>query len=100
MNAVDILGFPVVTIGKTTKGRSGEWREEVFAHPRKKVYRKLIFEKDCLVGAILMGYVEDAGLIGHLIRSGGKSGRGGCYFSFGLSKLREIYLPDASRKTF
>ncbi len=95
MNAVDIMGLPLVTIGKTTQGRNNGWREEIFPHVRKGVYRKLLFEKDCLVGAILMGYVEDAGLIGHLIRSGGKSGRGESYFSFGLSKLREIYLPGA-----
>ena len=95
MNTVDILGFPVVTIGKVTKGNGNDWREEVFSHSRKRVYRKLLFERDRLVGAILTGYVEDAGLIGHLIRSRGTSGRGGCYFSFGLSKLRESYLPAA-----
>ena len=100
MNSVDILGFPVVTIGKTIQGRNDEWREEIFVHPRKRVYRKFLFEKDCFVGAILMGYVEDAGLIGHLVRSRGKSVRGDCYFSYGLSKLREIYLPEASRKVF
>lgn len=98
MNSVDVMGLPLVTIGKTIKGKNNGWREEIFAHARKGIYRKLLFEKDCLVGAILMGYVEDAGLIGHLIRSGSKSGRGECYFSFGLSKLREIYLPGAARE--
>ena len=95
MNTVTILGFPIIMIGKTTIGSGNEWREEVFAHKRA-VYRKFLFEKDRLVGAILMGYVRDAGLIGYLIGKGVKSDGAGGYFSLGQSKLRELYLPEAS----
>lgn len=95
MNAVTIFDFPVIMIGKTKKGSSNEWREEVFTNKRR-IYRKFLFERDRLVGAILMGCVRDAGLIGYLIRSGVNPGGPGCSFSFGQAKLREIYLPAAS----
>jgi len=101
MNTIEILDLPIITIGKTTMRRNvDEWKEEVFVHPRKRVYRKFFFEKDCLAGAILIGYVEDAGIIGNLIRSKRNIDHGDCHFSLGPLRPRHSYLPYAGGYDF
>ncbi len=56
-----------MTIGLTREG--ADQRVEVFSDG--DVYRKVVFEGDRLVGAILMGDVEHAGVLTSLIRSQG-----------------------------
>jgi NAD(P)H-nitrite reductase large subunit len=70
MNSITILGLPVATIGRTVlHGDINCISEEVFLNRDKKMYRKFVFKKNELVGAILIGNVKDAGLIGEVIRS-------------------------------
>ena len=101
MNTIEVLGLPIITIGKTAIKRDfDQWKEEVFVHPRKRVYRKFLFEKDRLVGAILIGHVEDAGMVGNLIRSRRKIDHGECHFCLGFSSPRRTYLPYAGGYEF
>jgi NAD(P)H-nitrite reductase large subunit len=117
MNTIEILDLPIITIGKTTPSPSplpagerdgvrdvkrgpDELREEAFVHPRKRVYRKFFFEKERLAGAILIGYVEDAGMIGNLIRSKRNIDHGDCHFSLGSLRPRHVYLPYAGGYEF
>lgn len=71
MNVTSVLGLPILTIGKT--GLAEEDADNVavktFLNDKKGIYRKFIIRDEVLIGAILMGHVDDGGLIGSLIRS-------------------------------
>ena len=65
MNVMETMGVPIASIGEI--GESGETAETVVTR-RNGVYRKLVLRDDRIVGAVLMGDVEDAGVIATMIR--------------------------------
>ncbi|HUV07296.1 MAG TPA: FAD-dependent oxidoreductase [Spirochaetia bacterium] len=65
MNVMETMGVPIASIGEI--GGSGETAETVVTR-RNGVYRKLVLRDDRIVGAVLMGDVEDAGVIATMIR--------------------------------
>ena len=67
--------------------------ETVFYNKPKKIYRKYFTKDDVLIGAILMGYVDDGGLIGSLIRSRTKIDPAEAGFDLGRLRYRLSYLP-------
>ncbi len=64
LNTFAPLGLKCASVG-LLNAESGE-REEIIRQDDKN-YRKLIFEGDRLVGAVMIGYVDEAGLLGHMI---------------------------------
>jgi NAD(P)H-nitrite reductase large subunit len=66
MNSVEIYGLPIMTMGLTNPTNE-EQIEAVYK--TKDIYRKLVFEDDRLVGAILVGNVNCGGVLTHIIRS-------------------------------
>jgi len=68
-NVCSFLGRTVASVG-VTRPENGDYQEVVYRNPAKGLYRKLVWnEKDQIVGAVLMGKVDDVGIIGNLIRS-------------------------------
>ena len=68
-NICGFLGSSVASVG-ITKPDDEDYVEVVSEDPAKGRYRKLVWnEKDELVGAVLMGKVEDIGIISNLIRN-------------------------------
>jgi NAD(P)H-nitrite reductase large subunit len=66
MNSVEFFGLPVISIGVT---KSKEPLEElVFSDDRNKIYKKLLIRGNLLVGAILLGKIQNAGVSLNLIR--------------------------------
>jgi NAD(P)H-nitrite reductase large subunit len=67
MNSIQVSHLPVMTMGLTTR----EVRDihEKAAFRKGKVYRKVIFHENKLVGATLVGDVGYGGVLTHLIRS-------------------------------
>lgn len=67
LNAVDLFGVPIVSLGLTLPCDEGY---EVLTryHPERGLYRKLVLKGDVLVGAVLMGEIEKAGVLAALIR--------------------------------
>jgi nitrite reductase (NADH) large subunit len=66
-NSLDLLGLPCITMGITNPGND---RFEVISkvRPEGKLYRKLVFKGDLIVGAIFIGEVRGAGAVSRLIR--------------------------------
>ena len=60
-NALEILGLPYITIG--TLEENTERGEYAQISAEKNLYRKLIFRGDRLIGALLLGDVDDAGIL-------------------------------------
>jgi NAD(P)H-nitrite reductase large subunit len=59
----------VASVG-ITKPAKGDYEEVVHREPMKGLYRKIVWNKaDEVVGAVLMGRVEDIGVINSLIKS-------------------------------
>jgi NAD(P)H-nitrite reductase large subunit len=66
LNAMELGGLPVVSVGDV-QARPGDG-VEVFAERRGQAYRKLVFSGDRLIGLILVGQIERAGIYQTLIR--------------------------------
>jgi NAD(P)H-nitrite reductase large subunit len=83
MNTTSVLGVPVASLGL--------WNPEpetVEVHTvldeRRRSYRKLVFRDDQLVGAVLVGKIEESGPLHNMIRS---------RTMFGLKKADLIAAP-------
>lgn len=68
MNSVQFGELPILSIGRQEPGPDGYSLSHY--DRRRGAYRRLVFEKDKLVGAILIGNIERGGLYTSLIRSG------------------------------
>lgn len=66
MNSVEIYNLPVMTMGITNQINE---THEVKAFRKGKVYRKLVFEGNRLVGAVLVGRIDYGGILTRFIRS-------------------------------
>ena len=66
MNSVEVYNLPVMTMGITNQ--TGDSRE-VRSFRKGKVYRKLVFEGNRLVGAVLVSQIDCAGVLTRFIRS-------------------------------
>ncbi len=68
-NVCNFLGRTVASVG-VAKPENGDYDEVIYREPMKGLYRKLVWnKKDELVGAVLMGKVEDIGVIRNLIKN-------------------------------
>ena len=66
MNSVEFFGLPVISMG-ITKPKEG-LEELVSSDDRSKVYKKLLIKENLIVGAILLGKINNAGVFLNLIR--------------------------------
>lgn len=66
-NAIEIMGLPLITIGVINAPNLEGW-EVQYVPGGSTSYRKLIYRDGILAGAILLGEVEDAGLLHSEIR--------------------------------
>lgn len=65
MNSIELSGLPLMAMG-LSKGNEGM---EVETFQKKGLYRKLVFNEDSLVGALLVGDVRYGGVLTQLIKS-------------------------------
>lgn len=65
MNSIELAGLPLMAMG-LSKGNEGM---EIETFQKKGLYRKLVFNEDSLVGALLVGDVRYGGVLTHLIKS-------------------------------
>lgn len=66
MNSVEVYDLPVMTMGITNQTSD---RHEVKTFRKGKVYRKLVFDGNRLVGAVLVGQVDYGGILTRFIRA-------------------------------
>ena len=67
MNAVELAGVPTVSVGKTDPQDEGYEIVEK-GDVKNSLYKKLVFKDDVLVGAILVGNIDRAGIYTGLIK--------------------------------
>jgi NAD(P)H-nitrite reductase large subunit len=67
MNSVELAGVPTISVGRTDPQEEGyEILEK--GDPKNSLYKKLIFKDNVLVGAILVGKIDRAGIYTGLIK--------------------------------
>ena len=66
LNAMELGGLPVISVGEVHRTTGADI--EVFAERHGSNYRKLVFRGDRLIGLILVGQIERAGVYQTLIR--------------------------------
>jgi nitrite reductase (NADH) large subunit len=67
LNALDVLGLPAASIGLTEPPDAAS---RAVRMTDGEVYRKLVLRDGRLLGAVLLGAVEDAGVLAGLVRTG------------------------------
>lgn len=96
MNSIEIFGLPLIALGET----AGEERGGEVLVARSKadaaVYKKLVLRDNHIVGALFLGEIERAGIVGGLIRDAVDVGA----FKDELLKesLGYIYVPKQYRE--
>ncbi|MGC8554199.1 MAG: NAD(P)/FAD-dependent oxidoreductase [Candidatus Acidulodesulfobacterium sp.] len=94
LNSVEIYGLPIVTIGLTNPSNE---TQSVFIFQDDNIYRKLVFDGEVLVGAILLGDISGSGILSAIIRQGLKCFKykdeflNGNIYSFVIDNEFEIY---------
>ncbi len=95
LNAVEIYGLPIVTIGLTNPANDSQ--KVYMFQDDEKVYRKLVYDGEVLVGAILLGDIAGSGILSAIIRQGLKCLKykdeflNGNIYSFVIDNEFEIY---------
>lgn len=71
MNSVEILGIPSISMGLTNIGDKEEKGIKVIKdfNPDKNTYKKVVIRNDRIVGVILIGNIERAGIYAGLIEN-------------------------------
>ncbi len=65
MNSLDFYGLPVISMGITRIDGNGF---QQFQKKTENTYRKLVLRDGCIVGAILVGQVQKAGILATLLK--------------------------------
>ncbi|HSO18925.1 MAG TPA: FAD-dependent oxidoreductase, partial [Desulfosarcina sp.] len=68
-NVIRIFGLDVMTAGVVNPAESDGCEVMAEASPRRRTYRKLVFREDRLVGMVMVGDIEQGGLLMNLIQS-------------------------------
>ena len=66
-NSIDFFGLPLISCG-ITKPKTKEFEILVKKDLRKNVYKKIVLKNNIIVGFILIGKIENAGIYRELIR--------------------------------
>lgn len=69
MNSIQFFDLPVISAGLAGL-RERDYDDELVAHPSPHNYRRLVFQGDRIVGFVLVGDVESAGIIRSLVEKG------------------------------
>lgn len=71
MNSVEILGIPSISMGLTNIGEEEEKGIEVLKdfNPDKNTYKKVVIRNNRIIGVILVGNIERAGIYAGLIKN-------------------------------
>lgn len=69
-NVIRIFGLDVMTAGLASPSEEDGCESASRSNLRKGIYRKLVFREDRLVGAVLVGDIDQGGVFMNLIRSG------------------------------
>ncbi len=68
-NVMRIFDLDLMTLGLANPGNDSQYDELKTHNPRNNVYRKLVFRKNVLVGAVLVNDIEQGGLFLALIQN-------------------------------
>jgi NAD(P)H-nitrite reductase large subunit len=68
MNSIEVFGLPMIAIGETTGDGGGEGVLTVRSKADAAVYKKLVLRDNRIVGALFIGEIERAGIVGGLMR--------------------------------
>lgn len=69
MNVTSVLQTPVASIGAWNPQAGERYQIREVRDDRRRTYRKLVFDGDQLVGAMLVGRFDDAGILHNMIRT-------------------------------
>jgi NADPH-dependent 2,4-dienoyl-CoA reductase/sulfur reductase-like enzyme len=68
MNSIEFFKVPTISMGVTNPPADGGYEVLTFQDPVNYCYRKIVTQGSCLVGAVLVGTVDRAGIFAGLIR--------------------------------
>jgi nitrite reductase (NADH) large subunit len=69
MNVTTVIDTPIASIGQWNPPDGEPYQIREVRDDLKRIYRKLVFTGEQLVGAMLVGMIEDAGILHNMIRT-------------------------------
>ncbi len=74
MSALKYFDLPIISVGMMNPEDSGDYEVLIEHHPKKTVYKKIVLEKNVIVGFIFLGDIEKAGIFFQLMKNHVKLG--------------------------
>jgi NAD(P)H-nitrite reductase large subunit len=68
MNSLNICGIPMMAYGITAPKDESKYRTLILENPEKCVYKKIILEKNRIKGVLLLGRIDNGGVLLSLIQ--------------------------------
>ena len=68
-NITTLLGLTVASIG-LSKSQNGNFEELKYINPQREVYSKFLLDGNKIIGAVLLGKIQDVGVIRNCIENG------------------------------
>lgn len=68
-NSIELFGLSMVSLGHTVQAQGAEeglaYRENILSYPLSGSYQKLVFSEEKLIGVLLAGHIQQAGILYH-----------------------------------
>ena len=74
MSALKYFDLPIISVGMMNPEDSGDYEVLIEHHPKKTVYKKIVLDKNVIVGFIFLGDIEKAGIFFQLMKNHVKLG--------------------------
>ncbi|MES9995215.1 FAD-dependent oxidoreductase [Desulfovibrio aminophilus] len=68
MNSISFYGLPTVSVGQVNPPKPEEYEIAIHLDEKRQTYRKLVFKDDRLVGYVLVGEIDNAGMYTSFIK--------------------------------
>lgn len=68
MNSISFYGLPTASVGLVNPPKPENYEINIHLDEKRQIYRKLVFEDDRLVGYVLVGDIDNAGLYTSFIK--------------------------------
>ncbi len=68
MNSIELFKVPTISMGITNPELGERYQVLTYQNPEKYEYRKIVLENDLLVGVVMVGNVDRAGIFAGIIR--------------------------------
>lgn len=68
MNSISFYGLPTISVGQVNPPKPEDYEIAIHLDEKRQIYRKLVFKDDRLIGYVLVGEIDNAGMYTSFIK--------------------------------